>query len=107
MRRLVLRVRAESYAGQKYSEERIYAREVADRDGNPLVREHDAFLKAAKLLSDNRITAGETRVENFTFPLQVGRPAVVVANLYYYYSPAVEGADVEKVSFMELSRLVR
>ena len=107
MRRLILKVRAESYAGQRFSEERVYVRNVADRDGKPIVREHDAFLRAAEVVSDNRIAAGETRVEHFSFPLAAGRPARVVANLYYYYSPAEEGVEEEKVSFLELSRLVR
>ena len=107
MRRLILKVRAESYSGKSLSEERVYARNVADRDGKPIVREHDAFLKAAKVVSDNRIAAGETRIEDFSFPLAIGRPARIVANLYYYYSPAEEGAGEEKVSFLELSRLVR
>jgi hypothetical protein len=107
LRQLILRVRAESYSGRRLAEERIYTRAVADSQGKLIVREHDAFLKAAQVVSDNRIAAGETRVENFTFNLPSGRPARVVANLYYYYSPAEEGVGEEKVSFLELSRLVR
>src|SRR5262249_43013968 len=61
LRQLVLEVKADGYAGEHFREERIYARQVADAHGTPLQREHFAFLKAEKLLSDTRLAPAEKR----------------------------------------------
>ncbi len=106
LRQLVLEVRADSGAGQHFREERIYARQVADQAGKPVTREHVAFLKAAKLLSDTRLAAGESRTESFTFAIPPGTFTNVKATLLYTYSP-MAGKESQRIPFLTLSRPVR
>src|ERR1022692_573894 len=59
LRPLGMGLHADSAAGQHFTEQRIYARTVADQHGTVLMREHFAFLRAAKLVSDTRLAPGE------------------------------------------------
>jgi len=106
LRQLILEVRAEPYGGLHFSEERIYTRVVADQNGVPLQREHFAFLKGAKVLSDTRLAADEVRTESFSFKVPRGRQVHVEANFYYYYSPVSDTGARGKVKFLSFSRLV-
>lgn len=107
LRQLVLEVRADSYAGHHYKEERVYARKVADASGKPIDREHLAFLKAAKVLSDTRMAPGERRTENFTFAIPPGGQTNVKATFVYYYSPMARNESQQRITFLTLNRPVR
>src|SRR6266566_9622958 len=66
LRQLVLEVRADSYAGPQFREERVLTRKVADQHGTVLSREHFVFIKAATVVSDTRLAPGEKRSETFS-----------------------------------------
>jgi hypothetical protein len=61
LRQLVLEVQADGYGGEHFREERVYARKAADWHGTVLMREHFAFMKAVKVVSDTRLALGEKR----------------------------------------------
>jgi hypothetical protein len=107
LRRIVLEVRADSYDGQHFRGEKVYTRQVADRQGTPVEREPQAFLKAAKVLSDTRLAPGESRTENFDFPAQGTSPTQVKSTLWYYYSPLARTESQKRITFLTLNRLVK
>ncbi|MBK5292790.1 MAG: hypothetical protein JJE04_14085, partial [Acidobacteriia bacterium] len=107
LRQIVLEVRADSYAGQHLRQERTYARKVSDSQGTPLLREHVAFLKAAKALSDTRLAPSEKRSETFTFPIPPGNQTMVTATFWYYYSPLARTESQQRIVFLRLNRIVR
>ncbi|MFN7999403.1 MAG: hypothetical protein U0Q18_37640, partial [Bryobacteraceae bacterium] len=107
LRQLVLEVRADSSTGQHFAEERVYARKVADQHGTVLMREHFAFLKAAKLISDTRLAPGEKRIEEFSFPIRKGTPVQVKATFWYYYSPMAKVESQKRVTFLTLNRFAQ
>jgi len=107
MRQLVLEVRADSYSGQHFREERTYRRTVADQQGKPVEREYLAFLKASKVLSDTRLAPEERRTETFTFAIPPGATTQVRATFWYYYSPLARTESQKRVTFLGLNRLVK
>lgn len=107
LRQIVLEVRADSYNGQHFREERIYSRKIADSQGKPVQREHTAFLKGSKVLSDTRLAPVEKRLETFTFPIPAGNQAQVKATFWYYYSPLARMESQKRITFLSLNRLVR
>jgi hypothetical protein len=104
LRQLVMEVRADSAAGQHFSEQRVYARSVADQHGTVLMREHFAFLRAAKLVSDTRLAPDEKRVETFQFPIPKGSQTQVKATFWYYYSPLAKRESEKRVTFLTLNQ---
>ncbi len=106
LRQLVLEVRADAYNGKHLRQERAYRRVVADVQGKEIEREHLAFLKAAKVLTDTRLAPDEKRVEQFTFDVPQGVAAQVKAALIYYYSPMASTESQKRVTFLTMSRLV-
>ncbi len=107
LRELMMEVKADSSSGQHFREERVYARKVADAQGVPLQREHVAFMKAARTLSDTRLAPGEKRSENFSFAVPAGTQAQVKATFWYYYSPLASTESQKRITFLSLNRLVR
>jgi len=107
LRQLVMELRADSAGGQHFREERVYARKVADQHGTVLMREHFAFLKAAKLVSDTRLAPGEKRVETFRFRIPKGSQTQVKATFWYYYSPLAREESQKRVTFLTLNRLAQ
>jgi hypothetical protein len=106
LRQLILEVRADSYGGQHLREERVYARTVADQNGEPISHEHLGFVKAAKELSDTRLFPGAAKIETFIFEIPRGRQTRVEADLYYYYSPTAATEGEEKIKFLTMTRLL-
>jgi predicted CXXCH cytochrome family protein len=106
LRQLVLEVRADVYGGQQLSEQRIYARNVADTHGTVLQREHFAFMKAAKVASDTRLAPGEKRTETFEFPVPASSQAQVKATFWYYYSPMARTESQKRITFLTMNRLI-
>jgi hypothetical protein len=107
LRQLVMELRADSAGGQHFTEQRIYARTVADQHGTVLMREHFAFLRAAKLVSDTRLAPGEKRSETFLFPIPKGSQTQVKATFWYYYSPLANTESQKRVTFLTLNRLAQ
>jgi len=107
LRQLILELRADSLAGPHFSEQRIYRRTVEDRSGALLNREDLVFIKGARLVKDTRLAPNETKTEMFSFPIPRGTQARVRASLYYYYSPLATTEAQQKVTFLELTRLVQ
>jgi hypothetical protein len=106
LRQLILELRAAAYNGKQFREERIYRRTVADASGTILNREHLAFIKGARVVSDTRLAANQSRTETFTFPVPQGVTSRVDASFYYYYSPMASTEAEQKAKFLSLSRIV-
>jgi len=106
LRQIVLELRADSYGGKHFREERVYRRIVADANGKALDREHLAFLKGAKLISDTRLAPEEKRAETFSFDVPAGDRTQVKATFWYYYSPMARAESQKRVTFLTISRLV-
>jgi hypothetical protein len=106
LRQIVLDLRADSYGGKHFREERVYRRVVADQSGKILDREHLAFTKAAKLISDTRLAAEEKRTESFSFDIPPGDRTQLKATFWYYYSPTASMESEKRVTFLTISRLV-
>ncbi|MBI4164101.1 MAG: hypothetical protein HY508_00025 [Acidobacteria bacterium] len=106
LRQLILELRTAAYNGKEYREERVYRRTVADASGTIINREHLAFLKGARVVSDTRLAPNQVRTENFTFPVPQGVMSRVDASFYYYYSPMASTAAEQKAKFLSLSRIV-
>jgi hypothetical protein len=110
LRRLILDVRADSYAAgaaQHFNEQRVYRRTVADRNGALLNSEPLVFIKGARVVTDTRLAPNATKTERFSFPMKRGFQVRVVASLYYYYSPLATTEEEQKVKFLELTSLVQ
>ena len=106
LRQVVLEVRADTYNGKHLRSERVYRRTVADAQGREIQREHVAFLKAAKEVSDTRLKPDEKRVETFLFDVTPGVATQIKTTLWYYYSPLASSESQKRVIFLTLSRLV-
>ena len=106
LRQLILELRASAYNGKQFHETRVFRRTVADADGKVINREHLAFIKAAKVVSDTRLAPHESRTEHFTFPVPQGIQTQIDASLYYYYSPMATTEAEQKAKFLTLRRLV-
>jgi Cytochrome c554 and c-prime len=106
LRQLVLEVRVDGYGGEHFREDRVYARTVADSHGTVLTREHFAFLKGAKVVSDTRLAPGEKREESFQFAIPASTQAQVKATFWYYYSPMARTESQKRITFLTLNRLV-
>jgi len=107
MRELILEVIADARQGQDFTETRRYRRVVADREGNPVELEHEAFFRAATVVSDSRLAAEERRTERFRFPVPAGIPVEITARLSYHYSPVGRADSERRVVFRTISRLVQ
>ena len=106
LRQLILELRADSYNGKHFRKERIFRRVVADASGARLDREHLAFMKGARVVSDTRLAANESRTETFTFPVPQGVQTQLDASFYYYYSPTASTEAEQRVKFLSIRRLV-
>jgi hypothetical protein len=106
LRQLVLEVLADA-AGRRLREERFYRRVVADQSGAAVTKEHFAFLKGAKVLSDTRLAPDEKRTETFFFSIPPGTQTRLTANLRYYYSPMARTESQKQITFLSVTRLVR
>ncbi len=107
LRQLLLEVRADDIRGQSFRGQRTYARTVADTHGTPIMREHFAFVKAAKVLADTRLAPGENRSETFWFPISAGNQTRVKATFWYYYSPLARTESQKRIVFLTLNQLVQ
>lgn len=108
LRQLILDVEATNQNGVVFKDQRVYARRVADAAGVAVSREHDAFLKAGKGLSDTRLAPDERRKEEFQFDLPPTAPVTdVSATLSYYYSPSAREESGRRTRFWSLHSKVR
>jgi predicted CXXCH cytochrome family protein len=107
LRQLVLEVRTDVYGGEQLHQQRVYARNVADTHGTALQREHFAFVKGAKVLSDTRLAPGEKRTETFDFAVPASSQAQVKATFWYYYSPMARTESQKRITFLTMNRLVQ
>ena len=82
-------------------------RTIADQQGAPVTREHTAFLKGAKVISDTRLAPGEKRTETFTFAIPAGNQTQLRATFWYYYSPLASTESQKRITFLTLNRLVK
>jgi hypothetical protein len=107
LRQIVLEVRVDGYGGQHLRQERVYARTIADQQGQTVTREHAAFLKGAKVIADTRLAPGEKRTETFTFDVPSEQNAQVKATFWYHYSPMASNESQKRITFLTLNRLVK
>ncbi|HKW96707.1 MAG TPA: multiheme c-type cytochrome [Bryobacteraceae bacterium] len=107
LRQLILEVRADSFDGRHFHEERVYRRTVADQRGTTIDQEHLAFMTAARVVGDTRLAPDEKRTESFLFEIPPGTQTQVSATLRYFYSPFARTESQKRVTFLSMSRLVR
>lgn len=107
LRQLILEVRADSYGGRQFREERVLTRKVVDQHGTVLAREHFVFLKGTRAISDTRLEPGEKRSEAFLFPMPAGKQAQIKATLVYVYSPMARTPAQQRVTFLALSQFLK
>ncbi|MEW5978099.1 MAG: multiheme c-type cytochrome [Acidobacteriota bacterium] len=107
LRQLILEVKADTSDGRHLREEKRYQRVVADQSGTPLAKEHAAFMKATKVLSDTRLAPDERRTESFSFAIPAGIQTRITANLRYYYSPMARSETQQEITFRRITRLVQ
>ena len=100
-------MRADSYAGPQFHDERVLTRTVADQQGTILDREHLVFIKGARVVSDTRLAPGEKRAENFSFAMPAGKQAQIKATLVYVFSPMARTQAQQRVTFMTLSQFLK
>ena len=105
VRQLVLEVQAEEYGSEHFREERVYASTVADSHGTVLMREHFAFLRAVKVVSDTRLAPGDNHGETFSFRIPAASQAQVKATFWYYYSPMARTESQRRITFLTMNRL--
>jgi cytochrome c554/c'-like protein len=104
MRQLILEVRATAEGVTTDSARRTYTRVLADAGGAVIEKEHVAFMKAAKVVSDTRLAPDETRSETFSLAMPSSKPGRVDATFYYFH-PATAGPEKsDRIKFLELSK---
>ena len=104
MRQLILEVKATSAGVTIGTEKRIYTKTLADAEGVTIQKEHVAFIKAAKVVSDTRLAPEETKSEVFTFKIPPGRPARIDAAFYYFHPATADPDRGGRIKFLELSK---
>lgn len=102
MRQLILRVRATPAGQDAMERERTFTRVLGDEAGNPIAHEYVAFMKAAKVISDNRLAPGASRTETFTFLAPRSKRVKVEAALYYFHPATADPAETKPIKFLDL-----
>lgn len=69
--------------------ERRYQKRLLDASGNEIVLDHRTLLNAHKVLEDNRLMAGEHRIERFSGSVPGKGSLRVEAKLTYVYQPEI------------------
>ena len=69
--------------------ERQYQKRLLDDSGNVIVLDHRTLLNANKVLEDNRLMAGERRIERFSGSVPGKGSLRVEAKLTYVYQPEI------------------
>jgi hypothetical protein len=106
MRQLIMELTASPSNGKHFQARTLFRRTVADSSGTVLDREHLAFLRGAKVVSDTRLAPGATHRETFTFPVPQGVGTQVDASFFYYYSPMATSESEKKAKFLSIRRYV-
>jgi len=104
MRQLILEVRATAAGVTTGSARRTYTRALADADGTVIEKEHVAFMRAAKVVSDTRLAPDETRSETFSLALPSGTSGRVDAAFYYFHPATAGPTKSDRIKFLELSK---
>lgn len=105
-RRIVLNVKVKTSDGQVYDQQRTYGQIFEDAQGNPITKDSGYFAKGVKRTADNRIAAGETRVEEFRFPIFRSSTAFVSIHLSYEHNPTGEKESRTWIPFNTTERTV-
>jgi hypothetical protein len=97
-RELVLEVMLKDKKGHVISESsKVIKKVLIDEQGKELVSDNDILLKAAGLLSDNRIPPGQSREFHFSFPGNFKGEFFVDASIAYRYRPLVTTYEEMKI----------
>ncbi len=85
-----------------------YKRILLDQYGMELKRDHEMILRSTKVLFDNRILPGETRLEKFNVSIPEGIEGISVdATLFYNYQPLLITKTPMLVRMAEDSKTIR
>jgi uncharacterized protein (DUF697 family) len=104
MRQLILVVRATAGGVTTGTATRTYTRVLADAGGALIEKEHVAFMKAAKVVSDTRLAPDETRSETFSLAMPASKSGRVDATFYYFHPATAGPAKSDRIKFLELSK---
>ncbi|MBZ5590053.1 MAG: cytochrome c family protein [Acidobacteriia bacterium] len=104
-REVVLTVEVES--GRRLAtQERRYHKVLVDKDGVVLRRDFEALLRAAAVVTDNRIAPREKRLERFVFVVPDHGTLKVRATLSYEYAPIILDQREINIELVKVERYV-
>ena len=87
-RQLVLRLLVKDPKGQIiHQDERVFKKTLVDKDGKELKYKHE-FLKAQRVLMDNRIPPHKRQEETFFIPKSINKGTIEV-KLFYNFTPEI------------------
>jgi hypothetical protein len=87
LRVITMVVDVDSGTSRRQTATRSYARIVADETGKEITDEGDTWLRAARVVRDDRFAPDERRVEKFSFQAARNVPVRAVAKFFYRYAP--------------------
>lgn len=81
--------------------EKVYRRVVVDSAGTEISSGGDVFLRGVKIVSDDRLKSGESRVESFTFTKRIAAVKSVSAEAYFLYEPTTLQKTEMRIPFYD------
>jgi hypothetical protein len=103
LRAITMVVDVDTGTGRRQTATRSYARVVADENGQEIVDEGATWLRAARVLRDDRFVPDERRVEKFSFQAPRNAPVRAVAKFFYRYAPQPSGKVDPGAQFLLVS----
>jgi hypothetical protein len=106
-RRIIMTVALEAASGERYEEQRVFAKFFEDAAARPLNHVADHFGSGVRLKSVTRLAAGDERVEAFSFAVPAEATAFVTVKLHYEHAPRGEESDHTRLTFLSERRLLK
>ena len=99
-RHLVLEVRTHDRSGGVIeTQKKSYHKTIVNAQGAEIFSDGDVFLHGHQIVEDNRLLAGEKRLEKFVFSKRVGEISKVSADVYFLYEPQVASKTEMRIPF--------
>jgi hypothetical protein len=95
LRSIVMVVQVDGGTGRSQTATRTYRRVIVDENDQEVTDEAAIWLRAARVLRDDRLAPNERRAEKFSFQVPIDTPVRSVAKFYYRYSPGDVAGKVD------------
>ncbi len=106
-RLLILEVRTIDEKGNTIEKKkRTYSKVIVTKDNREVREDGEVFLYGRRIAADNRLQAGESRIENFLFTSNLGKVKKIIAKTYFMYRPLVTTEVEMKISISETEQKV-